>query len=280
MERFQENAKPAGNRQRADQLYGKKGHRRFMLPENRKRRKGKGMKYLLKHKGLKTKYEREMAGIIQRQKYRIQRIDVFTELPDPLYPFHDCSVLLNVPVTPVSFTECESNNKLLGVEMLAENKKAYDEAKYAWVKKHCTSDKVSAGENFQMLCAIQRATLPFGIFTAAFSCHRLHDGMIKSIHSKEDIPYAPILFDTEDIGGNASDYFCHILAEKMDDVEDRKKYHQMNVYLDNVLTENDINDIYALIKTLMNKYNEYATTVYHKYKDSPVYLHRDDLPKN
>lgn len=243
------------------------------------------MRYLIGHKKLQRKYESEIREIIEDQKYQIKRIDVFAEFPDSLFPFRDCSVLLGVPVIPVSFAECESNNKLLGVETLAKNKGVYDDAKYEWVKKHCTNESISVEENFKMLKAIQEAILPFGIFTIAFRCHQIYDYTIKSQYNDKQIPFSPLIYDTEDIDTGVSDYFCRKLAEELDTVSinpsgDKKSavYYQMNVYTDNILTRKDVDGIYDLIKKIMNKYNEYAMTMYHTYKESEVYKHRDDFP--
>lgn len=234
------------------------------------------MKYLLKKKQLQKKYEDEVENIISGQKYRIQKIESFAEFADKLHPFHECAVMLNSTVYPISFSECESGCKLLGTDALSFHKTNYDNAKYIWAKKQCTDTDITKEENFNMLKEIQNATLPFGCFSIAFKCHRLHDKTIKSHYDKRQINFSPLLYDFIDVTENVSDFFCEKLANEMGDADNG--FHQMNVYTDNILTLHDVDEIYPLIKSLTQKYNEYSTTLYHLYKDSEIYRHREDFP--
>lgn len=233
------------------------------------------MRYLLKRKEIRKKYESEVEKILENESYRIQKIESFAEFSDPLNPFRECAILLNTSVSPISFSECENRCKVLGVDVLTHHKMKYDEAKYEWVKKHCTNETISFEENLEMLMKIQESTIPFGAFTIAFKCHRLHDKTIKSHYSDKQIPFAPLLYDMVDVEENVSEFFCNKLAEKIQD--NTNPFYQMNVYTDNILTIKDIDSIYPLIRKLAHKYNEYTTTVYHNCKDSEIYRHREDF---
>lgn len=235
------------------------------------------MKYLLRHNKIRKKYEDEIAQILYGGKYRILKIESFADFSDTLLPFHECSMLLDTAVSPISFSECESHCKQLGVDTLVHYKTQYNEAKYKWTKKHCTQKEITLEENYEMLKKIQDATMSFGAFTIAFKCHRLHEKTVRSYYSESQIQFAPLLYDIISLDGNVSDYFCHRLAEKLFDNSDNP-YHQMNIYTDNVLTLKDIDDMYPIIRKITQKYNEYVTTLYHTFKDSEIYRHREDFP--
>ena len=237
------------------------------------------MKYLFRTGKLGKKYEMEMKGILHGSGYRILKIESFADFPDRLFPFCEYSTLPGVPVSPISFSECEAMCSQLGAENLALYKEMYSRAKYAWARKRCIQGDIPLGEHAAMLRRIQETTLPFGAFMIAFRCHRLHDKTVVSHHSGSRIPYAPMLYDIVDIGNDVSGFSCERLAEKLFD-ENSNDFFQMNIYTDNILSERNVDEIYPVIKELAGKYNEYAAILYHTYKDSEIYRHRDDFPEN
>lgn len=236
------------------------------------------MKYLLKYRKLQKKYEDEIKDILADGKYNIRKIESFAEFSDQLAPFRECSMLLKTAVTPISFSECELAGKQLGIGVLVDYRTRYVNAKYKWTKRCCRHEDITLDEHLDMLQRIQNSTLPFGAYTIAFKCHRLNEKTVKSHYSGKRIVYAPLLYDIVDVKENVLDFFCHRLAEKLYD-SSSNDFHQMNVYTDNIMTSKDVDDMYPLIKKLAQKYNEYATTMYHMYKDSEIYRHREDFPQ-
>lgn len=240
------------------------------------------MKYILNKRKIMKKYEEEIKKTLEGEKYHIQKIESFADFPDSLGIFHEIAVLLNTAVSPISFSECETRNKLLGVNVLSHHKTLYDNAKYKWVRKHCTEEQISFEEDLEMIHEIQKATLPFGSFTIAFKCHRMENNTVKSRYSGNEICFAPLLYDIVELNSGVFDFFCNILANKIYNIQQKNneydEWHQMNIYVDNILTIKDIDNIYPLITKLMQKYNEYVATLYHAYKNDSLYQHRDDIP--
>lgn len=234
------------------------------------------MKYLFGNKKLKKKYEYEMGQMLSGEKYRIRLIESFADFPDSLHPFRECASLLGASVLPISFSMCERGDKLVGMDTLSYHKSMYDNAKYNWAKKSCINCNISTKEYYTMLKDIQSATLPYGAFTIAFKCHRLNGDSVKSNCSDENILYSPLLYDAIEIESDVLDYFCKMLSSQIQ-VGNALDIHQMNVYTDNTLRMEDIDNVYPVIKKMMQKYNEYAMEVYHTYKTSSFYQHRCDF---
>lgn len=238
---------------------------------------GECMKYIFNKNKIRKKFEAEMKYMLDGEKYRIQGIESFADFSDSLSPFKECAILLGTPIIPISFSMCERSNKLLGVDTLSFHKSEYDSAKYEWAKKSCVNDVISGEEYYNMLRKIQMATLPYGAFTIAFKCHRMDDAKVKSNYSDSEIYYAPLLYDPIEMDKDILDYFCYMHAGNV--VKNgNTDICQMNVYTDNILKEEDIDEVYPVIKKMMAIYNEYVTVLYHTYKDSRIYQHRCDFP--